>query len=184
MERERPAFGPGRPVYHLYLDSSALVKYYVYEPGTEAVHNAVKDAYRTRTSELAYPEARSAFARLHRNGALDDEYLGLVVGWLDEDFREGSYDPILPDAEVCKRAGELAQRHSLKAYDAVQLATALHLRSSYREGQAGNLVYFFTFDASLRRAARAEERLRVYEPPTDDDGDDQAGGGKGPEDEA
>lgn len=159
---ERTAWGAR--IYHLYLDTSALVKNYVTEPGTEVVERALEDAYTARASEIAYPEARSAFARLHREGALDDERLELVVGHLDEDWDRGSYNPILPDAGVCQHAGNLAEKHSLRAYDAMQLATALRLRWNYREGPDGDIVYFLTFDERLRLAVEAEERLRLYEP--------------------
>lgn len=179
MERERPAFGPGRAVYHLYLDTSAFVKLFVAEPGTDLARRAVGDAYSVRASELAYPEARSAFARLHREGALDDERLGTAVGWLDRSWGEVGFNPITPDSEVCRLAGNLAGKHSLRAYDAVHLATALHLRANYRPDPAGDIVYFLTFDQNLRRAAEAEERLRVYEPPVEGEAGGDAEGDPG-----
>ncbi len=162
----------------MYLDTSALVKLYVYEEGSDLVHRAVKDTWRTRASELAYTEARSAFARKHREGALDDEYLGLVVGWLDEDWEHFSYDPIVPDAELCRRAGGLAEKHSLRALDALQLASALRLRESRRQDPAGDIVFVLTFDEGLRRATAAEERLRLYEPPPADASDAGEPGGE------
>lgn len=162
--------GSARP-FHLYLDTSGLIKLYIAEPGTDLVRRAVEDAYSVRASELAYTEARSAFARLRREDSIGVAALRTLVGWLDEDWNRGSYNPIVPDAEVCRRAGDLAGKHSLRAYDAVQLATALHLRANYRPDSAGDLVHFLTFDANLRRAAEAEERLRVYEPPVRDAGE-------------
>ncbi len=161
----------GGRVYHLYLDTSALVANYIVEPGTEVVERALEDAYTARASELAYPEARSAFARLHREGAVGDGFLRDLVGWLDEDWENSVYTPLPADAGVCRLAGGLAEKHALRAYDAVQLATALRLRSNYRPDPAGDLVYFLTFDERLRQAAEAEERLRVYEPPVDSESD-------------
>ena len=165
-------------MFHLYLDTSALVKNFVVEDGTEMVEQAIEDAYSVRVSEIAYPEARSAFARLRREDAISVVSIRSLIGFLDEDWERRAYNPITPDAEVCRRAGELAGKHSLRAYDAVHLASALHLRSNYRPGTAGDIVHFLTFDERLRRAAEAEERLRVYEPPVDDDGD--AGEGDDP----
>lgn len=169
----------GARVFHLYLDTSALVANYVVESGTEVVERALEDAYTARASEIAYPEARSAFARLHREGAIGEDFLRTLVGWLDEDFDRSVYAPLPADAGVCKLAGRLAERHALRAYDAVQLATALHLRANYRPDPAGDIVSFLTFDQRLRRAAEAEERLRVYEPPAENDGGGDAEGEPG-----
>jgi hypothetical protein len=51
-------------------------------------------------------------------------------------------------------AGVLAERHALRAYDAVQLAATLELRP------VGAPVEFCAFDGRLNRAAR-RERLVV-----------------------
>lgn len=55
---------------------------------------------------------------------------------------------------VVRRAGALAERHDLRAYDAIQLAAALELRRS------GIEVAFASFDDRQSRAAR-RERLRL-----------------------
>ncbi len=46
----------------LYLDTSALVKLYVSEEGSEIVRGAVESAGRVATSRIAYAEARAALA--------------------------------------------------------------------------------------------------------------------------
>jgi predicted nucleic acid-binding protein len=175
---ERTAARGPRP-FHLYLDTSGLVKLVLDEPGTDLTRRAVGDAYSVRASELAYPEARSAIARLHRENAIGVAAVRTLIGWLDEAWERCAFDPIVPDAEVCRRAGELAGEHSLRAYDAVQLASALHLRANYRPDPAGDIVHFLTFDERLRRAAGAEERLRVYEPPAQGRKGTDAEGGPG-----
>ena len=52
------------------------------------------------------------------------------------------------------RAGELAWRHGLRGYDAVQLAAALAWREAASDAE-GEIV-FACFDNDLRRAAVAE----------------------------
>ena len=156
----------------MYLDTSALLKLYIAEPSSDLVRSAVRDAYSVRASELAYPEARSAFARLRRENAISVASIRTLIGWLDEAWERRSFDPIVANTEVCRLAGNLAGKHRLRAYDAVQLATALHLRSNYRPDPAGDIVHVLTFDEALRRAAQAEERLRVYEPPVEGGGGD------------
>ena len=176
---ERPeGFSPGepsRPAYRqLFVDTSGIVKLYIREEGSEIARRAVGEAWTTHASSLAYPEARSAFARLRREGSLDDESLAAVVEFLKEDWQRAAYNPVVPLDWVCRLAGRLAEKHALRAYDAMQLASALRLRSAYAKGPAGDVVRFLTFDARLRRAAEAEGLLS-YEPPTDDDGGDAGG---------
>ena len=156
------------------MDTSGIVKLYIREEGSEIARRAVGEAWTTHASSLAYPEARSAFARLRREGSLDDESLAAVVDFLEEDWQRAAYNPVVPLDWVCRLAGRLAEKHALRAYDAMQLASALRLRSAYAKGPAGDVVRFLTFDARLRRAAEAEGLLS-YEPPTDDDGGDAGG---------
>lgn len=59
----------------LYLDTSSLIKLYVDETGTLEVLDLVEQASLLCTSVVAYPEARSALARLHREGELTSEAL-------------------------------------------------------------------------------------------------------------
>jgi uncharacterized protein len=47
----------------LYLDTSALVKLYVDEVGSNIVRQAVADSNHLTTSLLSYTETRSAFSR-------------------------------------------------------------------------------------------------------------------------
>jgi hypothetical protein len=54
----------------LYLDTSSLVKLYVAEPGSEAVHKLVDAATVVATSTVAYTETRAALARRRRERAL------------------------------------------------------------------------------------------------------------------
>ena len=57
----------------LYLDTSALVKLYVQEPGTDAVKAWVAEAEAAATSWVAYAETRAAFARARREGVTAPE---------------------------------------------------------------------------------------------------------------
>ena len=57
----------------LYLDTSALVKLYVEEEGSDEVKKACEQAQVVVTSRLAYAEARSAFARAWRERRFDTQ---------------------------------------------------------------------------------------------------------------
>jgi predicted nucleic acid-binding protein len=136
----------------LYLDTSALVKLYVEEPGSPAVSGRVDQAAAVTTSRVTYAEARAAFARSRRDGVLSADGLRHVVRALDEEWT--TYSVVDVTDFLVRRAGTLAERHALRAYDAVQLSAALTVRSEIDD------VEFATFDVRLTGAAR-REGLRV-----------------------
>ena len=138
----------------LYLDTSALVKLYVEEPGSAAVAARVERAEAVVTARVTYAEARAAFARQRREGGLTSAALRRVVRELDGEW--GTYNLVDLGEPVIRRAGALAERHSLRGYDAVQLAAALDVRTADVD------LEFASFDSRLARAA-ARERLRLAE---------------------
>ena len=134
----------------LYLDTSALVKLYVAESGTERVATAVERATALATVRITYAEARAAFARHARTKGLGRGALRRVVRQLDEEW--GQYSIVEVSDALVRRAGVLAERHRLRGYDAVQLSAAADLRL----GGATD-VAFASFDARLNQAARREK---------------------------
>jgi predicted nucleic acid-binding protein len=75
------------------------------------------------SSQLIYPEARAAAAAAHRRGRIDARTLRSAVRSIDELSAE--LDVIGLDAALARIAGELAERHALRGYDAVHLASAI-----------------------------------------------------------
>lgn len=136
----------------LYLDTSALVKVYVREPGRETVAHAVRESTRIATAMVSYAEARAAFARLLREGSLTGEEHAGVVGALD--WRWRTYEKPAVTENLVRLAGDLAQRYALRGYDAVQLASAVVCG-----GQSTDLR-FLAFDDRLNAAGRL---VKVYE---------------------
>jgi predicted nucleic acid-binding protein len=130
----------------LYLDTSALVKLYVDEPGRAALMREVDSAVAVATVRIAYAEARAAFARKRRDGGFDAAGLRQAVEQLDEDWVACNIVDV--SEPLVRRAGTLAERHALRGYDAVHLAGALEIM------RAGGDVSFGCFDEHLRRAAR------------------------------
>jgi uncharacterized protein len=133
----------------LYLDTSSLVKLYISESGSAEVAALVDRAQIVCTSVVAFPEARSAFARLHREGALTRDELERVREHFAQDWR--LFLKIAAGPHLCERAGDLAERHALRGFDAVHLASYLEARA----GGEGQLVRFSSFDARLDEAAEA-----------------------------
>ena len=133
----------------LYLDTSALVKLYVAEAGTEAVAPAVERARALVTVRVTYAEARAAFAQHARTKGIAAGGLRRVVRQLDEEW--GQYSIVEVTDALVRRAGALAERHRLRGYDAVQLSAAVDLRVA-----GATDVAFASFDARLNHAARRE----------------------------
>ena len=139
-----------------YLDTSALVKRYFPETGSTWV-TACTDPEAGNTlviSAITRVEAAAAFAIKHRSGnatlAERDAALRLLVLHTTTEYQAVSVEATLLDLAL-----ELTQRHRLRGYDAVQLATALLIHAQYL---AANLpiLTFVSADADLLVAAHAE----------------------------
>lgn len=135
-----------------FFDTSALVKHYVREAGTAAVRAAVR-ARRPAVARIAQVELDATFARLCREGALDDETRDALFNRVDADF--ATFEVVEWKGRVAQSARPLLARNALRAMDAVQLASALAFRA--------RPVRFWCADARLATAAAAEG-LRVVRP--------------------
>jgi uncharacterized protein len=132
----------------LYLDSSALLKLFVAEPGSGLVGEATARAAAVATHLIAYPELRAGLARAVRMNRLGVAALGPLV--LEFERRWASLDVLAVSEPLIRRAGDLAARHGLRGYDSVHLAAVLNLREL---AGAGRDLCFGVFDANLRAAA-------------------------------
>ncbi len=137
----------------VYLDTSALLKLYVEEAGREVVREATGAAEVAATSTVAYAEARAALARLLREGDFTEAEHRQVVERLDREWR--GYHRLAVSDLVARRAGELAQRHALRGFDAIHLASAARLEERFRD------LSFLAFDGRLLDAAK-EASMSVY----------------------
>ena len=118
----------------LYLDTSAFIKLYVNEPGAEVIRAAVAEAVQVHAHWVAYPEMRSALARLHRMGRQSVEMFKRCKRDFERDWELVS--AILPDERMLRRAGELAERFSCAATTAStsqppNRCASVTVRSSY-----------------------------------------------------
>jgi predicted nucleic acid-binding protein len=133
----------------LYADTSALVKRYVEEPDSEEVRVLVRRADTVATSLIAYAEARAAFARLLREGELTRDGYRDVLTEFEVDW--GFYLARDVTLSTVRLAGALAEKHALRGFDAVHLATAVELRDTLQSD-----IAFAAADGRLAQAARAE----------------------------
>ena len=131
----------------LYLDTSSLVKLYRIEEGSDEVSRQVASAHVVSTSVVAFPEARSAFARLAREGVLTAEDLISIREAFVRDW--DTFLKVRAVKRLCERAGDLAEEFALRGFDALHLASYLELVEQAEEES----VKISTFDARLSAAA-------------------------------
>jgi len=133
----------------VYIDTSDLVKLYVNEIGSDAIKEIGRNATVISTSKVAYAEARSAFARKQR----DDGFSAKVLRTIVEDFNREweSYFLIEVTDGLIRLAGDIAEKHLLRGFDSIHLASAINLKS-----KIGSEVYFSSNDEKLNQAAEKE----------------------------
>lgn len=132
----------------VFLDSSALAKRYVREAGTDEVLAAMADAH-VVVSRLAAVEVASALAQLEREGGLAPEAAAQAAAALAADLPQ--FYVVEIGAALGERATMLLRRHSLRALDALQLASVCEFAT-----RLGAPVAFYCYDARLAAAARHE----------------------------
>lgn len=138
-----------------YFDTSALVKLYVFETGSRWI----KHIFDTYDDEIALvligvTEAAAALARRTRIGELPPKQQHFLYTRLLEDSQR-RFNLLAIDDALAYLAAELTQRHPLRGYDAVHLASALELNQQLITFGLGPLT-FISADASLCAAAAAE----------------------------
>ena len=130
----------------LYLDTSAVVKRYVSEPGSPDMVALTSAAEAVATSLVTRAEVAAALARAVRVGTLDNDGGRRAQRRFSQDW------PTLVKVPVTEalvfRAETLAWDHGLRGYDAVHLAAALTWRDAI-----GRDVVLATFDRQLWEAA-------------------------------
>jgi uncharacterized protein len=132
-----------------FADSSALVKRYIGEDDDTLIRGLDE----LTVSALAGVEVASAIWRRASLGHVDPAEAELALERLDEDLRGGTaerpgYGVIRPSEQVLRSAAEMVRSHSLRALDAIQLASALMARELIPE-----CTTFACFDVRLRAAA-------------------------------
>lgn len=156
----------------LYLDSSALVKRYVWEPGTEMLAARIRAEESTGqtlfTSVLTFAEVHHSLSRKHKENSLSAAQFVQAKRVFETDWL--NYLTVIElGAGVLGFVPEIFRRTTLKSSDAIHLASALWLRDlfrlSSRYGPKGSKVTFATSDLALEREA-STSRLEAFNPAT------------------
>lgn len=133
----------------VFADSSAIVKLYA----DEAQHAEIRALGAMYVSQMCRVEVPAALWRKNRMGQLSDEHSRLLVRAFEADLFDGTgpLAALLVTTDLLEAAATLVSRHGLRAYDAVQLASALAARAV--DPGCDSLA---AFDRELRQAAVRE----------------------------
>jgi predicted nucleic acid-binding protein len=136
-----------------FFDSSAIVKRYVNETGTQWVTDTLEpmagnEIYAARISGA---EVVSAIARRARGGSLTAIQAADAINQFRNEF--GSICQIIEiTVQVVSLAMELAETHALRGYDSVQLAAAMEI-NSVRVASGESALTIASSDHELNAAA-------------------------------
>jgi predicted nucleic acid-binding protein len=141
-----------------YIDASALVKRYADEPGSTWVRQITEPSapHTILLAEITLAEVAAALAAKQRApGGITPRQRARILSRFLQDCAE--HFCLLPvDRLVIDGAVELTQRHRLRGYDAVQLATAVVARETLQRQHLPSPV-FVAADSDLLTAAVAEQ---------------------------
>ncbi len=131
----------------LFCDSSALVKLYLREDGSDAVGSQAAASELLAVCRIAWVEVMSALARRLRERPQDAATIATARQRFAADWPR--YLCLEVTQELAELAGDYADTFALRAYDSIQLAAA----ELARRDLPGELQ-LACFDARLVKAAR------------------------------
>ena len=139
-----------------FLDSSALTKRYITETGSDWIQTlaAPESNNLLIMARITWVEVLSALARRQREGILTPTEMQRAIQLFHYDLNL-QYRVIELDSNITKMAGMLITRHPLRAYDAVQLASAIHIEKELKY-ISGKTLTFLVADSRLATIAQTE----------------------------
>lgn len=133
----------------IYFDTSALIKLFILEKGSENAQRLFHDHFPPATAVIAHAEIYSGVNRRKREGHLSSQQYTRLSRRFEEHW--ATYIRIELTEEVLAGAKELLERYPLRAFDAIHLASAISLQKGIREP-----LQFAAADSRLLDAASAE----------------------------
>ena len=132
-----------------YLETSALVKLYIQEPGTERLLRLASASAENRFAilSIAQAEFHSAVRRRTRDGDIDGAAAAQLLESLDGHVRTRFLRQNVNDVVLDLACG-LIGKYPLRAYDAIQLAGCLVLRSAAPEQPVFSCAYHLLLEAA------------------------------------
>jgi uncharacterized protein len=141
---------------YYFFDSSSIVKNYVQEVGTNWV-KVIFNSLQTTTIysvEISEVEVVAAFARKLKGNKLTQLDANVATNQFKVDFLK-DFRIVEVDKILLKSAVQIAEKHSLRGYDAVQLASALEVENELTSLNLPSLI-FVSADNELNNSAKSE----------------------------
>ncbi len=139
---------------HYFFDSSALAKRYIREPGTNWLRMFVAPGAGNIiiVASITQVEIISAVSRQKREGRISPR-TAKAIRLLLERHCAREYLPIELTFSIVAQAANLLEQHPLRAYDAVQLATALESNALITAAKLPPLTFLSADNRLLKIAA-------------------------------
>jgi uncharacterized protein len=145
------------PVYD--LEPSALVKYYVTEPGSTWVRQWVDEEANVLVSaEITIAKVAAALGVIAPMGRIARRQRDAFWGRFTRDLLR-RYEFLPTRRTIITRAAALCLKHPLSGFDAIHLASGLQLQDTLAQQEAGDNALsstYVTSDDRLLTAAQAE----------------------------
>ncbi len=111
----------------VFFDTSAFVKRYISEAGTDAVLEWCDRATEIGLSGIALPEIISAFCRLHREGRITETQYRQLKSLLLADIEDAAVCDLTP--AVLGHAVSCLENNVLRGMDAIHIGSAVALQA-------------------------------------------------------
>jgi predicted nucleic acid-binding protein len=141
---------------HYFFDSSALVKRYIHETGTMWVRSIAmpQSGSTILIAHITLAEVVSALMRRSRDGSISPR-TARAVRLIMERHAQRDYMVIGLTDPIVKCAEDLLEKHPFRAYDSIQLASAIEANHRFLAAGLPAMI-FVTADSRLLTVATAE----------------------------
>ena len=150
----------------LYFDSSALIKHYVQEKGSDGVGRRLREEENASrlvfTSVLSFAEIHAALARRAKDRSLAAGQFIRARANFDSDWVSG-LTAIDLGPEILSIVRNSVEQFALRGADMVHLASAMWLRNAGVAARSGDRIIFLSSDRLLVKAA-ASSGFEVFDP--------------------
>jgi len=138
-----------------YFDTSALIKNYIDENGSNIVVELINNANEIFVSELYLVESISTLRRILLDKLITEEDYENIKNEIKHDFE---YFTKIEIEKILKGCENLIDKYQLKTLDSIQLASAIHIKNE--------IDYIVCCDEKLVKSAE-EEKIKVINPNKD-----------------